>query len=174
MNHYIYAILFFLPAGIANATPLFINKISYIAQWKTPIDFGLHVRGKRMLGPNKTWRGLFFGILLGGLTGMIVYPFIGAPITNSGAHFLIGGTLGFGALFGDALESFFKRQMDIPSGNSWILFDQLDYVLGAIVFSLPFAQLRIADYFFIVFTYFVMHFIVTYIGYLLHFKEKPI
>jgi CDP-2,3-bis-(O-geranylgeranyl)-sn-glycerol synthase len=174
MNHYLFALIFFLPAGIANAAPLLINKVPLLNQWKTPIDFGMHVRGKRMLGPNKTWRGLFFGMLAGGLTGLLVYPLLNSDINNSFIHFLIGGTLGFGALFGDAMESFFKRQMNIPSGNSWILFDQLDYVLGAILFSLPFVLLRPIDYFVIVLTYFVLHFIVTYIGFLLHFKEKPI
>jgi CDP-2,3-bis-(O-geranylgeranyl)-sn-glycerol synthase len=90
------------------------------------------------------------------------------------SHFIIGLSLGFGALLGDAIESFFKRQIGIPSGNSWLVFDQIDYVVGAILFSLPFVQLHTIDYIIVIATYFSLHFVVSYIGYLLGFKDKPI
>lgn len=36
---------------------------------------------------------------------------------------------------GDAVKSFFKRQRDMPPGSSWFPFDQLDFVIGALVFA---------------------------------------
>jgi CDP-diglyceride synthetase len=35
---------------------------------------------------------------------------------------------------GDAVKSFFKRRLGITPGKSWFPFDQLDFVLGAILF----------------------------------------
>lgn len=174
MNHYLFAIIFFMPAGIANIAPIIANKIPLLNRWKTPIDLGKKVRGKRMLGQNKSWRGLLTGTVSGGLLALLVYPIIGNQISSSVEHFIIGATLGFGALLGDAIESFFKRQKGIKSGSSWLLFDQLDYVIGAILFSLLFVRLEVSDYLAVVAFYFVGHLIMTYVGYVLHLKDKPI
>ncbi len=174
MNHYLFAIIFFMPAGIANIAPIIANKIPLLNRWKTPIDLGKKVRGKRMLGQNKSWRGLLTGTVSGGLLALLVYPIIGSQISSSVEHFIIGATLGFGALLGDAIESFFKRQKGIKSGSSWLLFDQLDYVIGAILFSLLFVRLEVSDYLAVVAFYFVGHLIMTYVGYVLHLKDKPI
>lgn len=174
MNHYLFALLFFLPAGVANAAPPVANKIPLLNRWKTPIDFGTTVRGKRTLGKNKTWRGLLFGTLLGGVTSWLLYPHLGTDTGNTLEHFLIGCALGMGALLGDALESFAKRQKGIESGNSWLGFDQLDYVLGAILFSLPFIRLQFTEYVVVVAVFLVLHFIVSYISYHLGFKDKPV
>lgn len=174
MNHILFAIIFFLPAGIANAAPVFANKIPFLNKWTTPVDFGLMINGKRILGDNKTWRGLFFGGLTGGLTGWLVYQFISTVATQQLSHFWIGAILGLGGLFGDALESFFKRQMNIQSGQSWFPYDQIDYILGAILFSIPFIRLTLVDYLAVLAFYFGLHVIVSFIGYKLKLKDKPI
>ena len=176
MNQYIFALLLFLPAGLANAVPPLINKVPFINRWKTPLDFGMTVNSHRMFGKNKTWRGLLSGMIIGGLCAWLLYPYLGTS-TGSGtsvSHFFIGAALGFGALLGDAIESFFKRQLNIASGNSWLVFDQLDYVIGAIIFSFPFVRLGLIDYGVVVLVYFSLHFVISYLGYLLGFKDKPI
>ncbi len=173
MNHYLFAILFFLPAGVANVAPILANKIPLLNRWKTPIDMGKKVRGKRMLGPNKSWRGLVTGVAAGGALGLVLYPFLsqaGSPLE----HFIIGATIGFGALLGDAVESFFKRQRGIKSGNSWLLFDQLDYVIGSMLFGLVYIRLDFRAYLAVIGFYLVGHFVMTYLGYRLHLKDKPI
>lgn len=174
MNHFLFALLFFLPAGLANSAPPVANKIPLLNRWKTPIDGGASVRGKRMLGKNKTWRGLVFGTFVGGLSAWLLYPHLGREAGFALEYFLIGCSLGFGALLGDAIESFFKRQRGIVSGNSWLGFDQLDYVAGAIIFSLPFIRLRLVEYAVVIVTFLVLHFVVSYVGYLIGFKDKPI
>jgi hypothetical protein len=173
MNHYLFAILFFLPAGYANVAPILAKRIPILKHWTAPIDMGMKYRRKRLLGKNKSWRGLITGVLAGGLTGWVLYPLInqtGGPLE----HFLLGATIGFGALLGDAVESFFKRQRGVKSGDSWLLFDQLDYVLGSMLFSLIFIRLDIRDYLAVIAFYFFGHLVMAYLGFLLGLKDKPL
>ncbi|MCX6729368.1 MAG: CDP-archaeol synthase [Candidatus Saccharibacteria bacterium] len=174
MSTYISALLLFLPAGVANAVPVLVKKIPVLDKLKAPIDGGMSFRGKRLLGANKTWRGLFSGTLVAGFIAWLLYPNISIDTGSTLNGVALGCAIGFGALLGDAVESFFKRQKEIPSGSSWLLFDQLDYVMGALLFSLPFVRLAGIDYLLVILTYFVLHFIVSYVGYLLGLKDKPI
>ena len=181
--HYaVWIFLIFLPAGIANMTPVIANKIPLLNQWKTPLDFGKSYKGKRVFGTNKTWRGLVTGAVIAGLTAVFIqWLFIDRfAIANSLStgfswqSFAFGAWIGTGALIGDAVESFFKRQKGVPSGESWFPFDQTDYIIGGLLFGLPFLQLNLLDYVAIFVMYFGLHLFVSYIGYLLNFKDKPI
>lgn len=179
MNHYLLALLFFLPAGFANAFPPIANKIPFINKWKTPLDLGKKYKGKRIFGANKTYRGLITGSIIGGLSAIVIkaifpHEFVGFTSHLSFENFILGTILGFGALLGDAIESFFKRQSGINSGESWLFFDQIDYVLGAIIFSIPFARFTLDQYAFVILSLFGLHLLVSYIGFLLGFKDKPI
>lgn len=173
MHNWILALLFFLPAGVANATPVLANRIPLLNKWATPMDFGLSWRHKRLLGENKTWRGVFTGTALAGLTGWLLFP-----LTNSGESRLIvlglSLLMGFGALLGDAFESFVKRQRGVPSGHSWFPFDQIDYIIGGLLIILPFADLSIGMMVVIFVTYFALHLIVAYSAYLTGLKDRPI
>lgn len=182
MNELFDALLFFLPAGVANMTPVLANKIPLLNRWKTPIDFGKSWRGKRLLGANKTWRGLVYGAFMGAFTGWIVYlfypglvyQFVPAPVSALSTAVLMGAALGLGALVGDAVESFFKRQVGIKPGSAWFPFDQIDYIIGGLVFVWPLAHLTWGKVGYIFLLYFGLHLSVSYIGYLLKFKDKPI
>jgi len=44
-------------------------------------------------------------------------------------------SISFGALSGDIIESFFKRQIGKKSGEKWIIADQIDFLLGSFLFS---------------------------------------
>lgn len=173
MNDYLAALLFFLPAGIANMSPVIINKIPVINEWNTPLDFGKSFRGKRILGDNKRWRGLVFGTLLGGLTGLLV----GALNHNTVGTihpFWAGCILGAGALLGDALESFCKRQRGVKPGQPWFPFDQIDYIIGGLLAIYLFMQPQIWVMLTIFVVYFGLHLLLAYIGFLLGFKKTPI
>jgi CDP-2,3-bis-(O-geranylgeranyl)-sn-glycerol synthase len=174
MSTYLSALLLFLPAGIANAVPVLVKKIPGLSKLNAPLDGGATFRGKRLLGANKTWRGLISGTVVAGLIAWLLYPQLNIDTGTTFQGVALGCAVGFGALIGDAIESFFKRQKEIPSGSSWLLFDQLDYVIGALVFSVPFVRLAGVDYVLVILTYFVLHFIVSYIGFLLGLKDKPI
>jgi len=130
-NHYvaviIVAVLFIFPAYCANATPV-------LAGGGTKIDFGKNfIDGKRLFGDNKTFKGFFFGWTVGLGVGLIVcYLFIPFPII-----FAILSPLG--ALLGDLLAAFLKRRLNIVPGGMLPVIDQVDFVIGAIIFSLLFS-----------------------------------
>jgi len=123
MNDYFAAILFFLPAGISNMSPVLANRLPIIKNWTTPVDFGMSWHGKRLLGDNKRWRGIFLGTFLGGISAVIISKLNTNTVVTI-APFWAGIILGFGALAGDSIESFFKRRFGIKPGNSWFPFDQ--------------------------------------------------
>jgi CDP-2,3-bis-(O-geranylgeranyl)-sn-glycerol synthase len=43
--------------------------------------------------------------------------------------------MGSGAILGDLIKSFFKRRIGIKPGEKWIFFDQVDYAIGALLFT---------------------------------------
>ena len=172
-NDYIAAILFFLPAGLSNMSPVLANKVPGLREWKTPIDFGRHFRGKRILGDNKTWRGLLTGTVVGGITAVIVSR-LNANTVVTIVPFWTGILLGFGALAGDSIESFFKRQVGVKPGDSWFPFDQLDYIIGGLLAILPLVALPMWVITTILTVYFVLHLLVAYLAYRVGLKSKPI
>jgi CDP-2,3-bis-(O-geranylgeranyl)-sn-glycerol synthase len=173
MNQLLEGLWIFLPAAIANATPVFANKVPILNRWSTPLDFGRSYRGKRLTGDNKTWRGLFFGIAVGILTALAQHY----TWSHSDSLFwsmLIGGLLGFGALYGDAAESVLKRQRGLASGQLWFPFDQIDYILGGLIATLPLAIFGWAEMAIILIAYFGLHLVAVYIGFLLKLRDRPI
>jgi CDP-2,3-bis-(O-geranylgeranyl)-sn-glycerol synthase len=56
---------FFLPAYLANMSPVLIGR--RFGALAIPIDGGRTLWGKRILGDHKTWRGLLAGIVAGTL-----------------------------------------------------------------------------------------------------------
>lgn len=173
MNEWVAAFLFFLPAGIANATPVLANKVPLLNRWGAPVDFGINWRGKRLLGANKRWRGIVTGTVLAGLTALLLAPIDGHQESLATTAFL-GCVMGFGALLGDAIESGFKRRRNIPAGSSWFPFDQIDYIIGGLLLVWPFAHLSLRTMVIIFVTFFGLHLIVAYLAYLLKLKDKPI
>ena len=131
---------FMLPVYFANMAPVLFKKMfKFLA---VPIDMGKTFRGKPILGKNKTVRGLVTGILAGIIIAFVQYMlmntsmayYLTLPGMDYGMWLQIGFLLGAGAIIGDAVESFFKRQLDINPGKPFIPFDQTDFVLGSLVF----------------------------------------
>ena len=167
------ALLFFLPAGASNMAPVLANKLPYITRFKTPLDFGFSYRGHRVFGKNKSWRGLFSGIIFGTFVGWLMHMwfFADEPL---GHYLLVAAAMSAGALIGDAVESFFKRQRGIQSGNPWFPFDQTDFIIGGLLFILPFDTLSLSLVLWIFGWFFGLHLLSAYVGYLLGLKDKPI
>ena len=174
------ALYFFLPAYFANMSPVFASRLLG-NRFLAPIDFNITFRGKRIFGAHKTWRGLIFGII-----GAIVIIYLQKYLYN--VDFLksislfnysqqnlvaLGFLLGFGALFGDAVKSFFKRQIGIKPGGRWPIFDQLDFVIGGLLFS---ALIYIPSWqqilIIIIFTP-ALHLLSNYIAFKLKWKKHP-
>ncbi len=178
IDHITSAFWIFLPAGIANMAPPLANKIPGLNQWKTPLDFGKNWHGKRVFGDNKTWRGVTTGILVAGLVGGLQYNLLKSDVSSVDTIILgalFGMILGFGALAGDAVESFFKRRAHVKPGHSWFPFDQLDYIVGGLLAISPFiVHVPLAVVVWIFLLYFGLHLAVSYIGHWLGFKDQPI
>jgi CDP-2,3-bis-(O-geranylgeranyl)-sn-glycerol synthase len=172
-NDYVAAILFFLPAGISNMSPVLANKIPGLNHWKTPLDFGKRYKGTRIFGDNKSLRGLVVGTVMGGVTAVVVSK-LNANTVVTVPPLTAGLLLGFGALMGDAIESFFKRRSGVKPGDSWFPFDQTDYILGGLLAIYPFVPLPLWVIATILVVYFGLHLVVAYLAYLLGLKDKPI
>lgn len=174
MSEWWAAFWFFLPAGIANAAPLFACRLPGLKHWNTPIDFGKTYRGKPLFGTNKTWRGLIFGTCIAALVGFIQYRVVTYSVESTYFILLSTAALGFGALAGDAIESFFKRQVGVKPGDKWFPFDQIDYIIGGLLAVAPFVSLSLGDILRVGILYFGLHIVFSYIGYLIGFKKSPI
>lgn len=184
LNDLLFVAWFFLPAGMANMTPILAAKWPLIKEWDAPIDGGATYRGKRVFGAHKTWRGLIVGMLAA--TFVLWLQQLGAAHNATIASFtsqvnyadlplwIVGPLFGFGALAGDAIESFFKRQKGVLPGNSWFPFDQIDYIVGGALAVLPFVQLYFWQYVALVVLWLAIHLIASYVGFKLHLKDKPI
>ncbi|MBM3309808.1 MAG: CDP-2,3-bis-(O-geranylgeranyl)-sn-glycerol synthase, partial [Candidatus Altiarchaeales archaeon] len=174
---------FILPAYMANSIANDVAHIRYLEKFSYPMDFGLKWRGLRIFGPNKTWRGLFFGVLAALLTGFLqqkyhlqAAAFFSGQLDLSGTLSLpemsvkLAFLLGFGAMLGDAVKSFFKRRMGIESGQPAPLLDQLDYIFGAFFFAWLTVPINL-DYFAIVVIITVpLHLLANFIAWLLKLK----
>ncbi len=178
-----FSLWFFLPAGFANMAPIFAQKIPGLKNWNTPLDGGREFNGKRIFGDHKTIRGMLLGIVVAILfVGIqkIMYTtnlswFEWSDVDYSSVNvWLLGFLLGFGALGGDALKSFFKRQLNVKPGDSWFPFDQIDYILGAILMTVVFFPMPIGFYLLSILLWIGLHLLVSYSGFLLKFKDKPI
>jgi CDP-2,3-bis-(O-geranylgeranyl)-sn-glycerol synthase len=164
-----------LPAYIANMMPVFVKKINFL---NTPVDFNKKYKGKPVLGSHKTWRGLFFGVLGAVIIAYIQfllqkYPaFSNISLLDYSDWFAVGFLLGFGALSGDIIKSFFKRRVNIKPGKPWIPWDQLDYAVGAMLFIYPVYPLPFMQMIIILSISFFGHILFNHLGYYLKIRKQ--
>ena len=137
--YYLQLLYLFLPAFVANASPVLLPRIPLLRHWNEPID-------KALLGEHKTVRGFLISPLIATFIGFLQYvlqwipqvqPFMLFPLTLSDA-LLFGFVLGLGAMVGDSVKSFLKRKIGILPGRAWPIIDGIDYIVGALVLFFPF------------------------------------
>lgn len=168
------SIYFMAPVYFANMAPVLVKNINFLDY---PIDFNKRFRGEPILGNHKTWRGLFFGVIAGIVSAYIQYRlfaylfFAGISIIDYSDWLVIGFLLGFGALFGDLVKSFFKRRLDIKPGRQFIPWDQLDYTIGSLllisVFYVPSAEIIVS----VLIINFLLHVIANHLAYYLRLSK---
>jgi CDP-2,3-bis-(O-geranylgeranyl)-sn-glycerol synthase len=161
--------------------PVFASHIPFLDRWNTPMDFGKTYRGKRIFGDHKTWRGLLAGAVLATIVLIMQRALFGRydwAVSISLLNYqslnvwLLGTLMGGGALLGDAIESFFKRQRDIAPGGNWFPFDQIDFVVGGLILSAPLVMPRFWVVVAVFLVYAGLHPLVVYVGYLLGLRDK--
>ena len=148
---------------------------------KHPVDFGKKIGGKRILGTGKTWEGFIFGLVAGTLVGVaetLAKPALDAFALQWNMQFIpmtifIGFMIALGALVGDMFGSFVKRRFGMKRGADAPLLDQLDFILGAIVFSYFFTSISIWMILIMVVLTPIFHRISCIIGYKIKMKNEP-
>jgi len=161
LNMSAYLIYFMLPAYLANAGALAFGG-------GKPLDSGLNFRdGRRIFGDGVTWRGTIIGTGIGILVGFIQ----GIISGNILGGIILGLFLGGGALIGDAGGSFVKRRMNIERGHPTPFLDQLDFVIGALVFASIVIILPIYMIILILIISFILHLIANILAYLFGIKK---
>ncbi len=156
------ALTFIFPAYCANAIPV-------ITGGGYPMDFGKKFfDGKPIFGKNKTFKGFFSGLVVGTAVGCVESVFFTEyPI-------FFGFLLSLGALFGDLTGAFLKRRLGLAPGDLLPVVDQVDFIVGAMLFSLPFCilsswELVIA----ILIITLPMHLLTNFVAYKLSLKNNP-
>jgi CDP-2,3-bis-(O-geranylgeranyl)-sn-glycerol synthase len=179
-----FAVWFFLPAGIANVLPVFAAVLPGLKTLNAPLDGGRTFHGKPIFGPHKTWRGLIAGVIFATLTlwlQQVLARHSGWLQTETSQVdyatlpiLVLGPLFAVGALGGDAIESFFKRRRGIDSGHGWFPFDQIDYIVGGAILTLPVIRLHLSEYVWLLLVWLVVHLVASSIGYLIGVKDRPI
>jgi len=155
----VHALLFIFPAYCANAAPVIFGGGFPIDGGKTFLD------GKPIFGSHKTFRGFLSGLVVGTLVGFVQGNLFQYNV-------LLGFTLSMGALAGDLLGSFFKRRLGLPPGATLPIADQLDFILGAFLFSLPFSPPSLVIVLIILIITPPIHLLTNFLAYLLGVKKR--
>ena len=154
------ALKFIFPAYCANAAPVIFGGGKPIDRGKKFID------GKPIFGVNKTFRGLIYGLIIGTIVGFVEHALFKYPMA-------FGFITALGALIGDLFESFIKRRLGKKPGEVLPLADQLDFVSGALAFSLLVMPPKIEVFILVLVITPPIHLATNYFAYLLKLKKAP-
>ena len=116
------------------------NNFAVLAGGGRPIDGGREWNGSRVLGDGKTWRGTAIGTAAGVALALLLNAIHDPATAALGVTlptFPIQAALGLalGAMMGDIGASFIKRRSGRERGASFPGLDQLDFVVGALLFA---------------------------------------
>ena len=164
-----------LPAYFANMAPVMVKKINLLA---FPIDFNRQISNKPILGKNKTFRGLIFGVIFAIIVAYLQFLLYNVGLFRNISFIdysnwaLFGFLIGFGALTGDLIKSFFKRRIGLKPGTEFVPFDQTDFVVGALVFIMPIFYLTLKIFIVSLLLSFVLHIIVNHLAFYLKIRNE--
>ena len=156
INWFIGTIWLFLPAYFANAAPVLLHGGG-------SLDGGRNWRdGKRILGDHKTIYGTLAGITVGALFAV------------AQGNALQGTLFAIGAILGDLLFAFIKRRLGLEPGKALPLWDQVGFVilaiiLGSIVAPRPTWQQDVA----MIVTTIPVHYVSNLFAWGLSWKKEP-
>ena len=152
------ALLFIGHSYVANAAPLIFGGGRALDGDRKFYD------GQPLFGRHKTVRGLFAGILAGTLVGL------GESFADSRLA-LAGFAISLGAVSGDLLGAFVKRRLKIDPGRSFPFLDQLDFVLGGLLFGYLLFPIPLVSALIVVLVTPPVHLITNYGAYVLGLKK---
>ena len=140
----------FLPvlgSPVAHAPVLKWNLLAGLAR---PVDGGRTLRGRRLFGDNKTWRGALFmtagpAVAAVALHRVEWYRRRLPPEIRDANPAVVGALLGLGVFGGELPNSLIKRQLDIapgsrradPAGIAIAVADQIDFAVASLLLLRP-------------------------------------
>ncbi|MFC1656130.1 CDP-2,3-bis-(O-geranylgeranyl)-sn-glycerol synthase [Patescibacteria group bacterium] len=160
------SLYFILPAYVANMCPVIFGKLKF--------PFGKPI-SKKLFGAHKTYRGIYVAYF-----GALLTLFIQQKLALTEISLLDYGTInlwlyaflfGIGAIVGDLVKSYIKRRINIKPGDPWIPFDQLDFIVGALLFLAPLYVPSWEVILVIVIATPLLHLLTNVLGYVLRIKK---
>ncbi|MHA1267227.1 MAG: CDP-2,3-bis-(O-geranylgeranyl)-sn-glycerol synthase [Candidatus Helarchaeota archaeon] len=190
------SLIFVAPAYATNASMVLFGRNG------TPIDGGRKfIDGKRYLGNGKTWQGLTGGVITGTIVGIIItiisiyviWPFIQGQIDHPlyvmelddpvyldsflNPPLYLGCLrvflISLGAPIGDLVGSFLKRRLNLERGAPAPIIDQLDFLLGAILFAYLIFPLRWMYILFALLITLLLHILANTLAFKLGYSKEP-
>ncbi|MBR9683587.1 CDP-archaeol synthase [Candidatus Woesearchaeota archaeon] len=163
------SLYFFLPAYGANMAPELFRWVPFLDK---PI-------WKKKLGANKTWRGVVVAVIV----GVVVFSlqqwlfrfelFYNISLIDYGDfNWQLGFLLGFGAILGDAVGSYYKRRARIKPGESWKPWDQVDFAFGGLALGCLVYVPQIMVPVIVLVASFFLHMLFCRFGYWLGIKKR--
>ena len=152
-----------------------------------PLDGGRSVRGRRLFGDNKTWRGAI--VMSAGTVAASAALHESAwfrerlpPAVRDAGPWRYGPLLAIGVVGGELPNSFLKRQLGIspgsqrwtPAGVALVVFDQADFVLGVWAALLPVWRMPLRHAARAFATVAAIHMGINVVGYAIGARERPI
>ena len=138
----------FAPLLLAAAISGLVMRLNWFAFARRPIDAGVTLRGERLFGDSKTWRGVMVAVV-GCIVGVAIQKYLVGERAASIARvdyaqldvLAFGTVMGLMAMLGELPNSFTKRRLRIAPGKTtqgWLsavfyVWDQVDLLM----FSLP-------------------------------------
>ncbi len=157
---FLYPIIYIFPAYAANGAPVVFGG-------GAPLDFGAKLRNRRVFGSNKTIKGAVSGIIAGAAVGLIEYPFL---------HYMlpIAVLLAIGAISGDLIGSFIKRQLGMKPGKGFPIMDQYGFFAVALLFAFSLGHMPgVYGMLFLIVLTGLLHVATNRGAYALHLKSVP-
>lgn len=171
-----------LPAYGANVAPILATKIKIFSRLNYPLDHYQVIKQQRLFGSHKTYRGLVSGIIMG-LSITLIQWLIhqscllsicqSLPTWNVNHYLLYGLMTGMGVIGGDAVKSFFKRQLNKTEGEPFFPFDQIDYLLGFTLLTYPLVHWSFFQCSLIILSGLLFNPIANLVGFHLKLKQVP-
>src|SRR5215510_7266086 len=156
-------------------------KFHWLRSLALPIDNHLAFRGKRLLGDNKTYRGIV-AVAVGAAVGFGIQAFLHITLAfrkvelldyRNPAILLVGLAMGMAAMLSELPNSFIKRQLDIAPGTSikglaallFYFLDQVDMLVGVWLVLGFMVTVTVERILWSIVFLFVAHQVITIIGY---------
>lgn len=165
---------YLLPMGFANIAPVLVR--DHAAFLAVPVDRFLGGRG--FFGSHKTVRGILAAVLFGfvafwwqRLVSETAWAAALGFFPYKQMSLWFGFFAGLGAILGDLFRSALKRRSGVRPGGRFLPFDQIDYILGGVVCTIPFFQPTLHILLVTLLVGFVLHAATSGIGYALGMKE---